>query len=59
MCIRDRLAFKYALGGDQAVSLIEPFSTDSGGIGAIASGAAILALSFLGVDAVSTLSEEA
>nr|WP_233614000.1 APC family permease [Leucobacter edaphi] len=53
------LAFKYALGGDESVSLIEPFTTGSGGIAAIASGAAILALSFLGFDAVSTLSEEA
>lgn len=53
------LAFKHALGGDQTVSLIEPFTFGEGGIGAIASGAAILALSFLGFDAVSTLSEEA
>lgn len=53
------LAFKYALGGDQSVDLIEPFTFGEGGIGAIASGAAILALSFLGFDAVSTLSEEA
>lgn len=53
------LAFKHAFGGDTSVSLIEPFTFGEGGIGAIASGAAILALSFLGFDAVSTLSEEA
>nr|WP_243752124.1 APC family permease [Leucobacter weissii] len=53
------LAFKQYLGGDRSVSLIEPFTFGEGGIGAIASGAAILALSFLGFDAVSTLSEEA
>lgn len=53
------LAFKHAFGGDSAVSLLAPFSFGEGGIGAIASGAAILALSFLGFDAVSTLSEEA
>lgn len=53
------LAFKQAFGGDTSVSLIEPFTFGEGGIGAIASGAAILALSFLGFDAVSTLSEEA
>ena len=53
------LAFKQYLGGDQSVSIIEPFTFGEGGIGAVASGAAILALSFLGFDAVSTLSEEA
>lgn len=53
------LAFKHAFGGDTSVSLIEPFTFGEGGIGAVASGAAILALSFLGFDAVSTLSEEA
>ena len=53
------LAFKSAFGGDTSVSLIEPFTFGEGGIGAVASGAAILALSFLGFDAVSTLSEEA
>ncbi|QIM17319.1 APC family permease [Leucobacter insecticola] len=53
------LSFKTAFGGDASVSLIEPFTFGSGGIGAIASGAGILALSFLGFDAVSTLSEEA
>lgn len=53
------LSFKEAFGGDTSISLIEPFTFGEGGIGAIASGAAILALSFLGFDAVSTLSEEA
>lgn len=53
------LAFKSAFGGNDTVSLIGPFTFGEGGIGAIASGAAILALSFLGFDAVSTLSEEA
>ncbi|WP_217133286.1 APC family permease [Leucobacter chinensis] len=53
------LAFKSALGGDTTVGLLEPFTFGEGGIGAIAAGAAILALSFLGFDAVSTLSEEA
>ena len=53
------LAFKQVLGGDTSVGLLEPFSFGEGGIGAIASGAAILSLSFLGFDAVSTLSEEA
>ena len=53
------LAFKSALGGDTSVSLLEPFTFGEGGLGPVASGAAILALSFLGFDAVSTLSEEA
>ncbi|QIK63884.1 APC family permease [Leucobacter viscericola] len=53
------LSFKEAFGGNTSVNLIEPFTFGEGGIGAIASGAAVLALSFLGFDAVSTLSEEA
>lgn len=40
-------------------SLIEPFLPGSGGLGPVFAGAAVLALSFLGFDAVSTLSEEA
>jgi putrescine importer len=40
-------------------SLIEPFLPGKGGLGPVFSGAAVLALSFLGFDAVSTLSEEA
>jgi amino acid transporter len=43
----------------QTPSLIEPFLPGSGGLGPIFAGAAVLALSFLGFDAVSTLSEEA
>jgi len=53
------LAFKKTLGGDTSVGLLEPFTFGEGGIGGIASGAAILSLSFLGFDAVSTLAEEA
>ncbi|MBP1326948.1 amino acid transporter [Leucobacter exalbidus] len=53
------LAFKHAIGGNTEIGLLEPFTFGEGGIGAVASGAAILALSFLGFDAVSTLSEEA
>lgn len=53
------LSLKKALGGDMAVGLLEPFMFGSGGISAVAAGAAVLALSFLGFDAVSTLSEEA
>lgn len=40
-------------------SLIEPFLPGKGGLGPVFAGAAVLALSFLGFDAVSTLSEEA
>ncbi|WP_314147839.1 APC family permease [uncultured Leifsonia sp.] len=40
-------------------SLIEPFLPGTGGLGPVFAGAAVLALSFLGFDAVSTLSEEA
>nr|WP_253259895.1 APC family permease [Subtercola boreus] len=39
--------------------LLAPLLPGSGGLGVIFSGAAVLALSFLGFDAVSTLSEEA
>lgn len=53
------LALKPVLGGDTTVGVLEPFNFGEGGLGPIASGAAILALSFLGFDAVSTLSEEA
>lgn len=42
-----------------ATDLLAPFRVGSGGIGAVASGAAILAMGFLGFDAVATLSEEA
>lgn len=43
----------------QTPSLIEPFLPGPGGLGPIFAGAAVLSLSFLGFDAVSTLSEEA
>ncbi|GAA4141724.1 APC family permease [Leifsonia shinshuensis] len=43
----------------QTPSLIEPFLPGKGGLGPVFAGAAVLALSFLGFDAVSTLSEEA
>lgn len=53
------LAIKTAVGDPEAPSLIEPFIPGSAGYSPIFTGAAVLALSFLGFDAVSTLSEEA
>lgn len=53
------LAIKTAIGDPNAPSLIEPFIPGSTGYSPIFTGAAVLALSFLGFDAVSTLSEEA
>ena len=53
------LAIKAAIGDPNAPSLIEPFIPGSTGYSPIFTGAAVLALSFLGFDAVSTLSEEA
>jgi putrescine importer len=48
------------LGGAQSVpNLLDPFFAGDTNISSIAAGAAILALAFLGFDAVSTLSEEA
>jgi len=49
------------IAGKGNVDLAAPFTGDGSapGIGAIAAGAAVLCLSFLGFDAVSTLSEEA
>lgn len=49
------------LSGSGAVDLAAPFTGDgsAGGLGPVFAGAAILCLSFLGFDAVSTLSEEA
>src|SRR4051794_1879517 len=47
------------LGSASAPSLLEPFSFGDGGYGPIFAGAAVLSLSFLGFDAVSTLSEDA
>lgn len=50
-----------ALSGKATVDLAAPFRGDGSvtGLGAVFAGAAILCLSFLGFDAVSTLSEEA
>lgn len=50
--------FLTSLDRDGAASLIAPFYTDEMRIGSVVAGAAILCLSFLGFDAVSTLSEE-
>jgi len=47
------------LGGADAPSLTAPFVSDELQWGTVFSGAALLALSFLGFDAISTLSEEA
>jgi putrescine importer len=50
-----------SLAGTGTVDLAAPFTGDgtAGGLGPVFAGAAILCLSFLGFDAVSTLSEEA
>ncbi|MCF6386691.1 APC family permease [Mycobacterium sp. MBM] len=50
-----------SLAGGGTVDLAAPFTGDgsAGGLGPVFAGAAILCLSFLGFDAVSTLSEEA
>lgn len=50
-----------ALSGSGSVDVMAPFRGDgsAGGMGPVLAGAAILCLSFLGFDAVSTLSEEA
>ena len=53
------LAVKTAINDPNAPSLIEPFIPGGEGYSPIFTGAAVLALSFLGFDAVSTLSEEA
>ncbi|SDI58338.1 Amino acid transporter [Arthrobacter cupressi] len=47
------------LSGNPAPSVTAPFEMGSGGVSPIFAGAAVLALSFLGFDAVSTLSEDA
>jgi amino acid transporter len=47
------------LAAADAPSLLAPFSFGDGGYGPIFAGAAVLSLSFLGFDAVSTLSEDA
>lgn len=53
------IAAKAAVGDPSAPGLLEPFVPGATGFEPILSGAAVLALSFLGFDAVSTLSEEA
>ncbi|MFT4135106.1 APC family permease [Microbacterium sp.] len=53
------LAIKAAIGNPDAPGLLEPFIPGTAGFSPIFTGAAVLALSFLGFDAVSTLSEEA
>lgn len=53
------LALKLAIGDPNAPGLVEPFLPGADGFSPILTGAGILALSFLGFDAVSTLSEEA
>lgn len=49
----------YISGATSVPNLLDPFVSSGTTLGGIASGAAILALAFLGFDAVSTLSEEA
>ena len=49
----------YLSGGATVPNLLDPFFSGNTTPGGIAAGAAILALAFLGFDAVSTLSEEA
>lgn len=53
------LAIKMAIGDPNAPTLLEPFIPGNENYSPIFTGAAVLALSFLGFDAVSTLSEEA
>ncbi|WP_416444540.1 APC family permease [Leucobacter sp. HNU] len=53
------LAAKAAINDPNAPGLLEPFVPGAEGFSPALSGAAVLALSFLGFDAVSTLSEEA
>ena len=53
------LALKTAINDPSAPGLLEPFTFGAEGFSPILTGAGILALSFLGFDAVSTLSEEA
>lgn len=52
-------AIKMAVNDPSAPSMLEPVIPGSDGFSPIFAGAAVLALSFLGFDAVSTLSEEA
>lgn len=59
MAIFAIFAVKAAIGDPDAPGILEPFIPGSEGFSPIFAGAGILALSFLGFDAVSTLSEEA
>jgi amino acid transporter len=52
------LAVRSVHGSDDVVSFTAPFASEGMDMGAIFAGSAVLALSFLGFDAVSTLSEE-
>ncbi|MFT4229922.1 MAG: APC family permease [Microbacterium sp.] len=52
------LAIKTAIADPNAPGLVDPFIPGAEGFSPVLSGAAVLALSFLGFDAVSTLSEE-
>jgi putrescine importer len=52
------LCFVYFIGGNTGASLISPFFNDQTTAGAIAAGAALAAYSFIGFDAVTTLTEE-
>lgn len=52
-------AIKMAVNDPNAPSMIDPFIPGADGFSPIFAGAGVLALSFLGFDAVSTLSEEA
>ncbi len=51
------LAVTHLVGNSESLFSVKPFTGD-GGFGALAAGAAIAAYSFLGFDAVSTLTEE-
>lgn len=53
------LAIKTTVADPNAPGLIDPFIPGAEGFSPVLTGAAVLALSFLGFDAVSTLSEEA
>ncbi len=52
------LSIAHLVGGSQSLVSTTPFS-GGGGFGALAAGAAVAAYSFLGFDAISTLTEEA
>ncbi|GMA23502.1 putrescine importer [Luteimicrobium album] len=52
------VGISYATGHSSTPGLLQPFGGDGAGIGTLMSGAAYLALAFLGFDAISTLSEE-